>query len=80
MKGTSFCQLSCRILHSNWLERLKYSAYGNDEDIKSMIDYFDKSTKPVFKDDKESSYIKFGSMSCNDPQVKIRRGQLMLSG
>ncbi|TBU25276.1 hypothetical protein BD311DRAFT_853631 [Dichomitus squalens] len=61
-------------------ERLKSSAYGNDADISSMLDYFDRSTKPVFKDDKESSYIKFGSMSCNDPKVNIRRGQLMLSG
>ncbi|EJF61940.1 hypothetical protein DICSQDRAFT_161253 [Dichomitus squalens LYAD-421 SS1] len=61
-------------------ERLASSAYGNDEDIKSMMDYFDKSTKPVFKDHKESSYIKFGSMSCNDAKHKIRRGQLMLSG
>ena len=45
-----------------------------------MLEYFDKSTKPVFKDEKESSYIKFGSMGCNDPKVKIRRGQLMLTG
>ena len=66
--------------HSDFQERLKDSAYGNDEDVKSMMDYFDKSTKPIFKDDKESSYIKFGSMGCNDPKVKIRRGQLMLSG
>ncbi|KAH9940112.1 uncharacterized protein BXZ73DRAFT_99109 [Epithele typhae] len=61
-------------------ELLKESAFGNDEDIKSMLDYFDKATKPVFKDEKESSYIKFGSMGCNDPKVKIRRGQLMLTG
>ncbi|KAH9847715.1 hypothetical protein C2E23DRAFT_484151 [Lenzites betulinus] len=61
-------------------ERLKDSAYGNEEDIKAMLDYFDKSTKPVFKDPTEQSYIKFGSMSCNDPKVKIRRGQLLLTG
>lgn len=61
-------------------ERLKNSAYGNEEDIKAMLDYFDKSTKPIFKDATEQSYIKFGSMSCNDPKVKIRRGQLLLSG
>lgn len=45
-----------------------------------MLEYFDKSTKPIFKDATEQSYIKFGSMSCNDPKVKIRRGQLLLSG
>ncbi|KAI0773051.1 hypothetical protein BD413DRAFT_656213 [Trametes elegans] len=61
-------------------ERLKNSAYGNEEDIKAMLDYFDKSTKPIFKDSREPSYIKFGSMSCNDAKVKIRRGQLMLTG
>ncbi|KAI0824346.1 hypothetical protein BC628DRAFT_1322650 [Trametes gibbosa] len=61
-------------------ERLRDSAYGNDEDIKSMLEHFDKSTKPVFKDATEPSYIKFGSMRCNDHSVNIRRGQLTLSG
>ncbi|KAI0656113.1 hypothetical protein C8Q70DRAFT_391425 [Cubamyces menziesii] len=61
-------------------ELLKDSAYGNEEDIKAMMDYFDKSTKPIFKDKKEPAYIKFGSMKCNDPKVNIRRGQLMLTG
>ncbi|KAL1941016.1 hypothetical protein VTO73DRAFT_7652 [Trametes versicolor] len=61
-------------------EKLKDSAYGNEEDIKAMLDYFDKSTKPIFKDATEQSYIKFGSMRCNDPGVNIRRGQLLLSG
>ena len=61
-------------------ERLQNSAYGNEEDIKTMLDYFDKFTKPVFKDSNETSYIKFGSMGCNDPRVKIRRRQLQLTG
>lgn len=61
-------------------DHLKDSAYGNDEDIKTMLDYFDKSTKPIFKDASESAYIKFGSMGCNDPRAKIRRGQLLLTG
>ncbi len=61
-------------------EKLKDSKYGNDEDIKAMLEYFDKSTKSIFKDATEQSYIKFGSMSCNDPKAKIRRGQLLLSG
>ncbi|KAI0704715.1 hypothetical protein C8Q76DRAFT_631269 [Earliella scabrosa] len=60
--------------------RLQDSPYGNDEDIKTMLEYFDKATKPVFKDEKEPSYIRFGAMSCNDPKVNIKRGQLMLSG
>ena len=62
------------------VELLKDSRYGNDDDVKTMLEYFDKSTKPIFRDEKESSYIKFGSMGCNDAKVKIRRGQLMLSG
>ena len=61
-------------------ELLKTSPYGNEEDIKSMLDYFDQATKPVFKDEKDSCYTKFGSMGCNDPNVKIRRGTLTLSG
>lgn len=48
--------------------------------MKSMLDYFEKSTKPVFKDEKEPSYIKFGGLKDNDPAVSIRRGQLTLSG
>ena len=62
------------------IDRLKASAYGNDEDIKTMLEYFDKATKPVFKDEKEPSYIKFGTMKDNDPAANIRRGQLTLSG
>ncbi|TBU36898.1 hypothetical protein BD309DRAFT_1084974 [Dichomitus squalens] len=61
-------------------ERLASSAYGNDKDINSMMIYFDNKTRPAFDDDKKPSYIKFGSMSCNDPKFSIRRGQLMLSG
>lgn len=45
-----------------------------------MLGYFEKATKPIFKDAKESAYIKFGSMGCNDPKAKIRRGQLLLNG
>ncbi|KAH9940114.1 uncharacterized protein BXZ73DRAFT_43285 [Epithele typhae] len=59
---------------------LKDSPFGNDEDIKSMLDYFNMATKPVFKDERESTYIKFGSMRCNDAKANIRRGQLMLTG
>ncbi|KAH9940118.1 uncharacterized protein BXZ73DRAFT_99115 [Epithele typhae] len=59
---------------------LKDSRYGNDDDIKLMLEYFDKATKRVFKGENESSYIRFGSLSCNDPEVMIRRGQLTLHG
>ncbi|KAF9817090.1 hypothetical protein IEO21_03672 [Rhodonia placenta] len=66
--------------HAFLQEKLKSSAYGNEEDIKTMLEYFQTSTKPIFKDDKETSYIRFGSMSCNDRAVGIRRGQLAVEG
>ncbi|KAH9940124.1 uncharacterized protein BXZ73DRAFT_43112 [Epithele typhae] len=59
---------------------LKKSPFGNKDDIDSMMEQFDKATKRVFKDEKQTSYIKFGSMKCNDPKVNISRGQLTLSG
>ncbi|KAI0656117.1 hypothetical protein C8Q70DRAFT_1056983 [Cubamyces menziesii] len=61
-------------------ERLAQSRFGNDEDIKSMLESFSKATKPIFRSVDEVSYIKFGSRGCNDPAVNIRRGQLMLTG
>ncbi|PIL25741.1 hypothetical protein GSI_11491 [Ganoderma sinense ZZ0214-1] len=59
---------------------LASSPFANEDDIKSMLNHFDESAKLVFKDERESSYIKFGSMKDNDPAVNIRHGQLMLSG
>ena len=61
-------------------EKLQASEYGNDDDIKFMLDCFDKSTKRVFEDPVMSSYIKFGAIRCNDPAVGISHGQLTLSG
>ena len=45
-----------------------------------MLDYFDKSTKPIFKNADEPSYVKFAPVKVSDPKVNIRRGQLMLTG
>ena len=59
---------------------LAASAFDNEEDLKLMVDSFDKCTKPVFKDEKEVSYIKFGTMKDNDTAVNIHHGQLALSG
>ncbi|KAL6306646.1 hypothetical protein BKA93DRAFT_133315 [Sparassis latifolia] len=59
---------------------LRNSKYGNPVDLKTMTDYFEKYTKPIFKNSKEPSYIRFGAMDCTDPTVKIRRGQFTLSG
>ncbi|KAH9946441.1 hypothetical protein B0H21DRAFT_693711 [Amylocystis lapponica] len=78
MQGST--RINVRALSFLQAEKLRDSAYGNDEDIKTMIDYFEHSAKPIFKDAGEPSYIKMGSMKCNDPAVNIRRGQLLLSG
>lgn len=59
---------------------LAASIFDNEEDLKLMVDNFDKFAKTVFKDETEASYIKFGTMRDNDPAVNIRRGQLTLSG
>ncbi|PIL34614.1 hypothetical protein GSI_03393 [Ganoderma sinense ZZ0214-1] len=67
-------------LHEHLKKHLASSAFANEEDIKSMLEHFDQNAKPVFKDEKEPSYIKFGGMKDNDPKVNIRRGQLTLSG
>jgi hypothetical protein len=45
-----------------------------------MIEWFDRSSKPTFKDEQTKSFIKFGSIRDQDPQFGIRSGQLVLSG
>lgn len=45
-----------------------------------MVEHFDRSTKPTFKDSEERSYVKFGSIRDRDPAVGIRGGQLQLTG
>ena len=69
-----------RVLIADFVERLKDREYGSDEDIKLMMEGFSKSAKTVFKDEQESSYIRFGPMRCNDLEANIRRGQLTLLG
>ncbi|KAI1793699.1 hypothetical protein LXA43DRAFT_1121934 [Ganoderma leucocontextum] len=76
-------QVNCRLydfLKCGAWRHLASATFGNEEDIKLMVDRFDQFTKPVFKDERESSYIKFGTMKDNDPAVNISRGQLKLSG
>lgn len=45
-----------------------------------MMENFERSTKPTFKDPSVPSYLKFGSMRDRDPDVGIRSGQLTLEG
>ena len=60
--------------------KLRNSKFGNDEDIDAMLESFERSAKPVFKSEGDSSCIKFGSARDKDPSVGIRSGQLVLSG
>lgn len=70
-------KLQCLILPA---EKLHGSKFGNSHDIRSMVEHFEKSTKPTFKNPNEKSYVKFGSMRDKDPTVGIRGGQLQLEG
>lgn len=45
-----------------------------------MIDAFEQQAKPTFKDDRDRSYLKFGSMRDKDLDHGIRSGQLTLEG
>ncbi|KAI0918917.1 hypothetical protein AcW1_003564 [Taiwanofungus camphoratus] len=59
---------------------LKQSRFGNEEDIRTMLDYFESSTKPTFRNTEKPSYIKFGSLRDTDDKHDIKRGVLSLSG
>lgn len=60
--------------------KLRNSRYGNDEDLLTMMDNFERAVKPTFKDPSERHFVKFGSMRDRDPDVGIRSGQLPLEG
>ncbi|EMD33097.1 hypothetical protein CERSUDRAFT_98705 [Gelatoporia subvermispora B] len=61
-------------------DKLASSRYANDQDVAEMFKEFDRSTKLVFRNKEEASYIKFGSMRDREPQYHIRNGQIMLTG
>ncbi|PCH36683.1 hypothetical protein WOLCODRAFT_157381 [Wolfiporia cocos MD-104 SS10] len=75
MQGSTTINVRARVFLENKLQNSSYK-----DDIGAMMDYFDKSTKPIFKSCNDTSYIKFGTMKCNDPAVGIRRGQMLLTG
>ncbi|PFH47026.1 hypothetical protein AMATHDRAFT_153146 [Amanita thiersii Skay4041] len=59
---------------------LKGSKFGSDEDINTMVNIFNKTTKPSFKSSTKSYYIKFGRNSDNDANFGIRAGTIKLKG
>lgn len=71
--------MSCLVFKADSsIAKLENSDYKAD--IPTMIERFEVSTKPAFKDNKEKTFIHFGSLCDNDPEVGIRRGQLILTG
>ncbi|KZT05488.1 uncharacterized protein LAESUDRAFT_727132 [Laetiporus sulphureus 93-53] len=61
-------------------DKLRSSHFGNDEDIQTMLECFENSAKPTFRDPTKASYIRFGSVRDTDEQCDIKRGTLSLSG
>ncbi|KAI0734054.1 hypothetical protein C8Q72DRAFT_927570, partial [Fomitopsis betulina] len=59
---------------------LKNTRFGNDECIDSMLQGFESSAKPTFRDVAKTSYIKFGSLKDTDDKFGIKRGVLSLAG
>ncbi|EKM51025.1 uncharacterized protein PHACADRAFT_128701 [Phanerochaete carnosa HHB-10118-sp] len=60
--------------------KLANTKFSNELDIKAMLDTFEKTAKPNFKDSAEESFVKFGSIRDRDPGVGIKNGQLSLEG
>ncbi|GJE96029.1 heat shock protein 70 family protein [Phanerochaete sordida] len=60
--------------------KLQHSRFGNHEHLADMMENFEASTKPTFKEGTEKSFIKFGSRADNDLAVGIRSGQMVLDG
>jgi len=50
------------------------------DDLEHIVDYFDKTTKPRFRNSDEAQYLKVGGARDHDPSLNIRRGQLKLQG
>ena len=62
------------------IAKLRNSKYGNEEDLYTMLENFERSTKPTFKDPTDKSFIRFGSMRDKDPDFGIRGGQISIEG
>ncbi|OCH89886.1 hypothetical protein OBBRIDRAFT_755931 [Obba rivulosa] len=62
------------------LKKLCGSRYGSEDQVADMVTIFDKWTKHLFRDDAETSYIRFGSLRDRDAAYGIRNGQISLSG
>ena len=62
------------------LAKLRNSKYGNEEDLRTMLEQFEKSAKPTFKDATDRSFMRFGSTRDKDLDYGIRGGQIAMEG
>ncbi|TFY65073.1 hypothetical protein EVJ58_g2219 [Rhodofomes roseus] len=77
MQGSTMVDRRAEELLRNKLRKSRFSTPG---DLNAMMQYFESTTKPIFRDPAAGSHIRFGGQSDTDPKVKIRRGILTLSG
>lgn len=62
------------------VDKLKESRFGKPEEIAAMMERFERSTKPTFKEPNVRSFVKFGGLRDSDPQAGIVRGSLSVDG
>ncbi|KAF8652563.1 hypothetical protein AX16_004346 [Volvariella volvacea WC 439] len=74
-RGSIFVTQFAKIFLRNSLQGSKYHDVVDD-----IAKCFDKSTKLRFRDKRDPSFIKFGTMRDRDPEYNIRSGQLKLEG
>ncbi|KAI0804773.1 hypothetical protein BC629DRAFT_1207875 [Irpex lacteus] len=60
--------------------KLEGSIYDNMLTMNDMLEHFERSVKPTFKDSSERCYIKFGGRRDTNQRLGIRNGQLILEG
>lgn len=75
LQGSIFVSLQASEFLSNYLSD---SAFRDDLD--TIVQEFDKTTKLRFRNKTEPQFIKFGSTRDNEPESNIKYGQLKLSG
>jgi len=79
LKGSlSYSASQKLIFKKNALEFLSESKFLNE--IDHIIECFETTTKPRFRNDQDPQYIKFGSTRDSDSNCGIRFGQLKLAG
>ncbi|KAH8818665.1 hypothetical protein DL96DRAFT_1820093 [Flagelloscypha sp. PMI_526] len=73
--GSVFVTLEAKRALAEKLQKSKFA-----DDLDEIIRRFDSSTKIMFRNPKEPSFIRFGRPKDNEPAYGIRNGQLRLTG